>query len=667
MRPVISDSHSFNIGSNVSEVILYDGSCQVKAAALSQNLSLSPISPSMVQIHGYVASEANFGIDVPALIITCYDITKANVLLDDEILADKQRYCPPKNNIVGGSIAPFLSNCAPLLAEKHLSGTSDDCLFGSIDRDIVWHFKFEDKYNKVTDFFAQHMAMQTLHSSCGPSSVNSAASTESYMSTVREFQLSQLERQNASLATNCGKETAARALQVSEQYNLTLLRALSDSDEGKSLTVEKLCTWHKMLCGNGLAPPNSMAGSLRRKNVRTGSTSYCNYEKVPLYLNLMFASLLELEERLLHKNTASRNGTLGGDFKLEQALIYASAVLMGVVDVHPFVDGNGRLSRIALNWALRRVGLPFVVHLFATDVQRKELIRALQLTRRNICLQKRGNADDEELLQSYQSAGALSPLVELILDRIYRAVVEFERLLEEKAIIRSEADEDKAARKYRERVATGTCMICYDDNPNIATLCCGKPVHINCMAEWLSNKNSCPQCRADLPSLPERMCRPSRESDTEYDETTTTSSDESAQSSSLPMGSHTLHLQFLRHLTSDDSDSGDETMDDNDDADGTTSVDGADGASTTDETTEVVMVSNDPPGTSNGLPRGSMFDDSDNTETTCVLTESATIPARVPVCFRDGCYNRAAKECQNDACGRCCLLHGQFNCLRHNC
>ena len=31
------------------------------------------------------------------------------------------------------------------------------------------------------------------------------------------------------------------------------------------------------------------------------------------------------------------------------------------------------------------------------------------------------------------------------------------------------------------------CMICHEQGPNIATLCCGAAVHLNCMAKWLAD------------------------------------------------------------------------------------------------------------------------------------------------------------------------------------
>ena len=62
----------------------------------------------------------------------------------------------------------------------------------------------------------------------------------------------------------------------------------------------------------------------------------------------------------------------------------------------------------------------------------------------------------------------------------------------------SESQEEQdvqAVKRFRESAAEGECMICFEDGPNIITACCGKAVHLNCLAEWLATKNTCPHCR----------------------------------------------------------------------------------------------------------------------------------------------------------------------------
>ena len=35
-------------------------------------------------------------------------------------------------------------------------------------------------------------------------------------------------------------------------------------------------------------------------------------------------------------------------------------------------------------------------------------------------------------------------------------------------------------------------------------------------------------------------------------------------------------------------------------------------------------------------------------------------------CWGDDCQNRAARDCSNGTCGRCCQLYGRYHCERHN-
>ena len=93
---------------------------------------------------------------------------------------------------------------------------------------------------------------------------------------------------------------------------------------------------------------------------------------------------------------------------------------------------------------------------------------------------------------------------------------EFRREEEDKASLVTEETEARAARSARERAAEGDCTICFSEKPNIATLCCGKAVHLNCIAEWLGSNTSCPQCRATIPRLQTTTApAPSNQADTE--------------------------------------------------------------------------------------------------------------------------------------------------------
>jgi hypothetical protein len=193
------------------------------------------------------------------------------------------------------------------------------------------------------------------------------------------------------------------------------------------------------------------------------------------------------------------------------AATFAAAVCFGVLDIHAFTDGNGQLARILTNWALRRAGLPFVINLFATPAQRREYVTAIEVTRRNLSIVARGSVDEETLLDVTARAGLLLPLERLIVDQISRAVEECILLVAEKSLLVADEQEEGVARRFlRETAVAKSCLICLENVPkvNIATLCCGNAVHLNCMARWLGDNNTCPQCRNGLPSLPPPVASP---------------------------------------------------------------------------------------------------------------------------------------------------------------
>jgi fido (protein-threonine AMPylation protein) len=544
----------------------------------------------VVSVTGYITSQTNTRDSF--LCLTSLDILSEKKR--EKWNSSSLRQLQIQQRVSGGIAGTFLFERAPLFSDSQLAGGDAFCTAVVV----------RDTGKTAKDFFHRHSAMKTLHESSTSESTEQAA--RHYMSAVREFASAQLDRQKASLFTNSEHEAADRATLVTNQYRTALEAALTHADTKQDLTIDTLKQWHRLLCGGGLLP-EAEAGHLRTKKNRAGTTDFCPPEQVPSELDKVCKGVRALGSRL--------DG-------VDSAATFAAAVCFGVLDIHAFTNGNGRLARISTNWALRRTGLPFVINLFATQTQRREYVTAVETTRRNLSIVARGSVDEETLLDVTARAGLLLPLEHLIVDQMSRAAAECSKLVAEKSLLVADEQEAMAARQFREKAAAGTCVICFDDFPNVATLCCGNAVHLNCMAKWLGENNSCPQCRADLPPLPPRVAAPpdnlgSTETETEdFDEEDSdyNTYDDSTEDATTEIGQQNgAEDTILRHDTTDD----------------TTDIHNDTTSDTTDDTTPV------PPN------------------------------RRVlPKCAH--CRNRAAADCSNACCGRCCVLLGQFQCVRHN-
>jgi fido (protein-threonine AMPylation protein) len=625
---------------NYHECKVFDG-CHYTTSLIAlrndHHWILEHTSALKISVQGYTSSTANYGAaHQPFLCIDTFSIVENH----PKRKAVGRNFQLKQDKVQGGKATSFLADVAPFLSSADLAGSSG-ILNQTLNHDTV---------KSINIFLVHHSAMLTLHSTSLASEPSAAMPTNYYMSALAEFSASQLDRQVASLRSNAGREDANRSNQVTEQYMTALNMALEHAKTCEDLTMIVLQQWHAALCGKGLHPE---AGSLRTNNVHAGTTLFAPKERIVSYLEKLLRALKLLENNLIKNKTEG----LG-------VVTFAAAAFYGTIDIHPFADGNGRLSRIVANWALRRGGLPFVFNFFATQTQRVDYVSAIINTRRNTHLKSHGTVEEESLLNAFRNAGALLPLVDLILDRVSKAAVELEKIVTEKSNLAADLAEAKAARKYRERAAAGTCIICFDDKPNIATLCCGKAVHLNCIAEWLSSQNSCPTCRTELPILPRRVAQ--NENEEEADASDDTSSDESEETTTDDMedveeGASSTGIDYT---TEDDATLVDTTGDDDTPEVVAPAVmpEVEESYSTTedDDTTVVVEPAVAPDETtaaddttSDGGP------DSESTGPEAVV--------QYPLfCEHGHCRNRAALDCINRSCGRCCVLHGHYQCNRHN-
>jgi hypothetical protein len=234
------------------------------------------------------------------------------------------------------------------------------------------------------------------------------------------------------------------------------------------------------------------AGMLRTGGVRTGQRLYMPAAQVPGMLAAFCRELPGLLRR--------------ADLSLEAK---AAWVMVEFLEIHPFRDGNGRLSRLLMNWVLRRggsggggsssgagaagsgsgsggeawSGLPFDICVCSSHQLRELLMGALKS--RNV--------------------GRVTGVIAVGVERAWRA---FELVCAEREASAAADTDGAAVRRWREDARSrGACVVCLDDGPEIATLCCGSAFHLRCLGRWVSgggggDRACCPSCRNPMEPEP---------------------------------------------------------------------------------------------------------------------------------------------------------------------
>jgi CRISPR-associated endonuclease/helicase Cas3 len=141
-----------------------------------------------------------------------------------------------------------------------------------------------------------------------------------------------------------------------------VLRVLQDIEDGvfasRPLDESLLLDLHRNICGD-LTPDR--AGRFRTTEVKVGNHSPPPSHQVPMLVRDYFADL---------------NARLAGtDALLLEALAFAEGRLLFI---HPFLDFNGRVTRLLLAEILRRQELPPVELAPINDTARRNYIGALE-------------------------------------------------------------------------------------------------------------------------------------------------------------------------------------------------------------------------------------------------------------------------------------------------
>lgn len=108
---------------------------------------------------------------------------------------------------------------------------------------------------------------------------------------------------------------------------------------------------------------DSSKGELRKLNVTAGDSYFVNYEKVPSMLNELCDTI------------QSKINTINSVKDILQLSFDAHYYL---VSIHPFADGNGRTSRLLMNYIQQYFKLPLAI-VYAED--KKEYIESLKKSR----------------------------------------------------------------------------------------------------------------------------------------------------------------------------------------------------------------------------------------------------------------------------------------------
>jgi prophage maintenance system killer protein len=247
-------------------------------------------------------------------------------------------------------------------------------------------FKFslsqQEKEHVVSECILENAAFDTkaMDASHRPTTANKL-----YENTLFSFAFSQSDQLQAMLLSNTSPNDAV---------TLTVLQVL-DLDIKARLSPTLLCSWHGSLCHGeehaGLICPRPQALDSNQDQTVTWARPP---QRVLSELEQLCDALVALETH------ASQSLS-----PCVAAMTFAAAVALGIGDMHAFASGNTRLVHLAVQWALKRAGIPFCVTLFETPEELQNYTKAQSMTRRNLYLVSRGDVPHESLLAVFQDSG----------------------------------------------------------------------------------------------------------------------------------------------------------------------------------------------------------------------------------------------------------------------
>lgn len=160
----------------------------------------------------------------------------------------------------------------------------------------------------------------------------------------------------AQVLINEGRTPKGKPLEDSlmvKDHHTALLFTLEAATQGKELTTAFIQRINALVMkGTGktyhtmLGAVDSTTGAFRKGNVSAGSTYFPNYDKV---------------ERLTEELTHLISERIKAPLSMEDQLNLSFDAHYNLVSIHPFYDGNGRTSRLLMNFLQAKYGLPLAI------------------------------------------------------------------------------------------------------------------------------------------------------------------------------------------------------------------------------------------------------------------------------------------------------------------
>lgn len=159
------------------------------------------------------------------------------------------------------------------------------------------------------------------------------------------------------------------SLMVSDHYN-ALLYVIDQANHKKPISIDLIQQIGAfVLKGTGsiyetvFGRIDASKGDFRKGNVVAGDTYFPNYDKV---------------EKLMNELVSTLNQKMKQNLTLEEQLNLSFDAHFNMVSIHPFYDGNGRSSRLLMNYIQQYYNLPLAI---VNSESKTDYIKALIDTR----------------------------------------------------------------------------------------------------------------------------------------------------------------------------------------------------------------------------------------------------------------------------------------------